>query len=285
MYEIIEDVQWLRTKRLAGRAFVVSTSYSPKNNFTMGKQAGVVQINGAVGNMSFYKTKDGYRVRMKGGVSAERIATDPKFARTRENLSEFGRAGKGGKLLRTALQTVIKQASDSGLVRRLTKHMMIALKGDLTSPRGMRNLTEGNTALLEGFEFNTGSPLSTSLFAPYTASIDRVTGILKVDLPSYVPEISIAAPPSATHYVLHAAGAELDFANNLCKGDIASSLYLPINNAATDPLSLSVNLEANSFQPLFLALGISYLQMVNGEPYVMNNGTFNALALVKVSHA
>ena len=41
--------------------------------------------------------------RLKGGIDKKRIATDPAFQRTRENGAEFGRAGKGGKLLRSSL--------------------------------------------------------------------------------------------------------------------------------------------------------------------------------------
>lgn len=234
--------------------------------------------------MSFYKSKDGYYVRMKGGVSGNRIATDPAFARTRENLAEFGRAGKAGKLLRHTMVAAINQAKDSNMTRRLTSEMMRALKADATSPRGMRSVAEGNTALLEGFEFNIASPLSTTLFAPFTATIDRVTGSLTIELPPFTPNSAIASPATATHFVLQAAGAELDFTNNLGRGNLASSGDLPLDGAATAPLTLTVPVTANSTGSLFLMLGISFAQIVNGDRYQLNNGAYNALALVKVSH-
>ena len=49
----------------------------------MAKQAGVITLNGKVGRLSFYKTKDGYLAREKGGVSKSRIMNDARFARTR----------------------------------------------------------------------------------------------------------------------------------------------------------------------------------------------------------
>lgn len=234
--------------------------------------------------MSFYKSKDGYFVRMKGGISADRIANDPAFARTRENLAEFGRAGKAGKLLRHTLALAISQAKDSNMSRRLTAGMMRALKADTTSPRGMRSVAEGNTALLEGFEFNINSPLNTTLFAPFQATIDRVGGTLTIDVPPFTPNSAIASPAGATHFVLQAAGAELDFVNNLAKGDVASSGDLPLNGTLTAPLTLTVPVTANSTGSLFLTLGISFAQIVNGERYLLNNGSYNALALVKVAH-
>ena len=33
-----------------------------------------------------------FMVRQKGGVSGDKIATDPAFERTRENMAEFGSA-------------------------------------------------------------------------------------------------------------------------------------------------------------------------------------------------
>ena len=66
----------------------------------MAKQEGLIKLKGTVGDLSFYKTKDGHLARMKGGVDAERIKNDPAFERTRENGAEFGRSGKAGKLLR-----------------------------------------------------------------------------------------------------------------------------------------------------------------------------------------
>ena len=65
----------------------------------MGRQDGVVQLTGGVGNLSFYKTQDGYMARKKTGVSAKRIKSDPAFARTRENIAEFTRLGQDSLLL------------------------------------------------------------------------------------------------------------------------------------------------------------------------------------------
>jgi hypothetical protein len=60
----------------------------------MARQKGIIKLDGTVGGITFYKSKDGYLAREKGGVSADKIANDPNFQRTRENGEEFGRAGK-----------------------------------------------------------------------------------------------------------------------------------------------------------------------------------------------
>ena len=59
----------------------------------MAKQKGIIKLDGTSGDIAFYKSQDGYLARENGGVSADRIANDPNFQRTRENSEEFGRAG------------------------------------------------------------------------------------------------------------------------------------------------------------------------------------------------
>ena len=51
----------------------------------MAQQKGIIKLDGTIGGITFYKSKDGYLAREKGGVSADRIANDPNFQRTREN--------------------------------------------------------------------------------------------------------------------------------------------------------------------------------------------------------
>jgi hypothetical protein len=89
----------------------------------MAKQKGIFKIEGTLDDITFYKSQDGYLVRQKGGVSAERIATDPSFQRTRENGAEFSAAGK---VLRSAFRTVLLQSGDGRMPSRLTKEMMRA---------------------------------------------------------------------------------------------------------------------------------------------------------------
>lgn len=109
-------------------------------------------------------------------MDANRIANDPAFQRTRENGSEFGRAGKGGKLLRTAMRVLMQNASDKRVTSRLTKEMVAVVKADTTNGRGARTVQNGNIELLESFEFNINGKLATLLFAPYTSTVDRTAG-------------------------------------------------------------------------------------------------------------
>lgn len=249
----------------------------------MAQQKGIIKLDGTIGGITFYKSKDGYLAREKGGVSADKIANDPAFQRTRENGAEFGRAGKAGKVLRTSLRALLQNASDSRMVSRLTTEMLKVVQADTTNTRGQRNVIDGEAELLQGFEFNINGKLGTTLYAPFTAAIDRAAGSLTVDIPAFVPIHMIAAPGGSTHYKIISAGVEVDFENETYVVDSQDTAIQPWDATATAAISLANAVTAASTHPLFLALGIEFYQEVNGQMYPLKNGAFNALALVKVS--
>lgn len=248
----------------------------------MARQKGIIKLDGTIGDITFYKSKDGFLAREKGGIPADRIANDPVFQRTRENGAEFGRAGKAGKILRNAIRGMLRNASDSRMVSRLTTEMVKVIQEDATNPRGLRNVIDGEAELLEGFDFNINGKLGTTLYAPYTTVIDRVAGTLTANLLAFVPQNMIAAPGGTTHFKIVSAGAEIDFENETFVVDTKATAVLPWDTNATAVINLANAVTAASTHPLFLALGIEFYQEVNGQMYPLKNGAFNALALAKV---
>ena len=249
----------------------------------MAEQKGIIPLRGTIGNITFYKSKDGFMAREKGSLDASRIATDPAFQRTRENGAEFGRAGKAGKYLRTALRSLLQNVSDSRMIARLVKEMMRVIKADETNPRGFRNVIDGEADLLKGFEFNANSKLGTTLFAPFTGTINRVLGQLTVTIAPFIPVNMITAPNGTTHFKIVSAGAEIDFEQGSYTAENTTTADMPWDTNGTAVINLVNHVTANSTKPLFLVLGIEFYQLVNGTMYTLKNGAFNALALVEVS--
>ncbi len=249
----------------------------------MARQKGIFKVKGTLDDVTFYKTKgDGYLIKQKSAVDGKRIANDPNYQRTRENNAEFGAAGAAGKLLRAAFKTLTVNASDSKVVSRVVTEMIKVLREDQVSLRGQRNVLDGETELLTGFEFNKDGLLGSTFFAPYVASIDRATGVLQVDVAPYVPANMISAPGGASHFKINAAGAVIDFEKKEYVVDVKQSAVLPWSNVLTTALSLICNVGAATTHPLFLVLGIEFYQEVNGSNYPLKNGAFNCLQIVKV---
>jgi hypothetical protein len=249
----------------------------------MAKQRGIIKLKGTIGDITFYKSKDGYIAREKGGIDGNRIANDPAFQRTRENGSEFGRAGKAGKTLRLALRTLLLNSSDSRMVSRLTQVMVKVIQADMTNERGLRNVIDGEAELLSGFDFNISGKLGTTLFAPFVGGIDRVTGAITVDIEPFVPINMIAAPGGTTHYKIISAGTAIDFEAETFVVSSSETAVLPWDSSTTVAINHTNTVTPNSTKPLFLALGVEFYQGVNGKMYPLKNGSYNPLALVQVS--
>lgn len=248
----------------------------------MAKQAGPLQIKGTIGNLTFYKSQDGFIIKSKSAISANKIAKSPSFQRTRENMAEFSTAGKAASLLRKAYVNLIIKAKDGRLTSRLTAAMYKALQADGSSNRGQRTVTNGDAALLTGLDFNIRANLASTLGAPYTATLDRVTGNVTITVPAFVPGNLVQAPQGATHFQLFMGAAAIDFDAATFEVSTAESSNLELNNTATDILILKAKLAANSTLPLFLAFGIEFLQQVNGNMYSLNNGEYNTCSIIKV---
>ena len=249
----------------------------------MARQKGLIKLKGTMGDITFYRTKDGYMAREKGGITAERMRTDPAFQRTRENMAEFGRAGKAGKFLRNSVQSLLRTAGDRLMVSRLTKEMVKVIQLDAVNPRGLRNVIDGEAELLQGFEFNIHGKLGTSFAAPFIIDLDRVTGNAHIDIASFIPLDSVIAPAGSTHFKLVSGASDINFETELYTSDKTESAILPVDNLPTVPIALHNVLPPASANPLFLLFGINFYQEVNGTFYELKNGSYNALQLVKVS--
>ncbi len=248
----------------------------------MARQKGIIKLEGTIGDVSFYKSKDGYLAREKGGVDVDRIRNDPAFQRTRENGSEFGRAGRAGRVLRNAFRLLLQNASDSKVTSRLTKEVLTVIKSDKENVRGERQVSSGDLLILEGFDFNINGKLSATMYASYTPSIDRALGDLSVTIPSFIPGNTIAYPSGASHVKFVVGAAEVDFENESFQFDQASSLEIVLGPQTEPQIDLSVTLTANSTNELFLVLGLEFLQEVNGAMYPLKNGSYNTLNIVAI---
>lgn len=247
----------------------------------MPKQDGIIKVKGTLENITFYKTQDGYLMRRKTNLTDSQVKNNNSFLRTRENGSEFGNAGKAGKTLRMAFNSISQLSKDNRVVSRLVQQMMKVIHTDTTSVRGQRNVMNGQTSLLEGFDFNINAKLDGIMKAPFLATIDRAAGSLTVSIPSFVPANSLVAPQGATHFKVLSAGAEINFAADLSTVQVQESPIIPLNAAATPVLNLGNNVTPASTLPLFATLAIHFYQQVNGLYYPLSAS--NPLAIVKTA--
>jgi len=249
----------------------------------MALQKGILKIEGTMGGMTFYKKDGDYLVKEKSSVSADKIANDPNYQRTRENNAEFGLAGSTDKFLRDALRSLMLDASDTYVTSRVTQLMMSELGMDTTSARGERQpsiglATPDGKALLNGFNFNAKSVLSGVLFKAF--AVDPATGVITIN--NLVPQKDIAYPSGATHLSITGAMANIDFANGTSDLQISNVENLPIdlnpNNVVLTPVAVPAGAGI-----VVCLLKIEFFQLMNGVQYPLKNGSYNTLSIVNVA--
>jgi hypothetical protein len=169
------------------------------------------------------------------------------------------------------------------MVSRLTRDMLRVIQADTINVRGKRRIIDGDLNLLAGFDFNSNGRLSTTLAAPFTPVIDRVSGTLSISVPSFVPDRMLQVPEGASHYRISSAGAAVDFEQKKHAAEVQHTAILPWNGSAAAAVLLTHTLPAGSTLPLFVAMGIEFYQEMNGGLYPLKDAGFNCLALVGIS--
>lgn len=240
-----------------------------------------IKLSGTIDGISFYKGQDGFLARAKGGVSGDRIKTDPRFKNTRLNGIEFGATGKAAKFFRKVVNTEMRKAGDNRAASRITQVMSRILKSDPNNDWGERKVSEGDLSLLKGFEFNKDVPFGQAVKAPLAFFIDRLGGQVTVDIPAMSPLNGIVAPADATHFRFFAAALAIDFELESVTQVRANTVNLPWDNQPLAATSLEMSLPANSTVPILLLVGIEFAIIVNGRVHNQSKGA-SALQLAVV---
>ncbi|TYB70652.1 hypothetical protein ES677_12090 [Bizionia gelidisalsuginis] len=248
----------------------------------MAKLKSLLKIEGTLDGMTFYKGKDGYLVRTKGGISKSRIQNDPAFIRTRENGTEFGHSATSGKQLRHALTGLLVDVKDGRMTSRLTQTMSRVKNQDLISTRGNRNVTVGLTTdlgkeALKAFDFNNNAQLNAVLLADF--DFDTTTG--EFSITDLIPNQHISGPGGATHLSFLSAVLNLDFETNTKEIALGNTVNVPINGTTVNVNSIPTALPTAAGAVFFL-VKISFFQEVNNIQYPLNNGAYNVLKIIAI---
>jgi len=259
----------------------------------MAKQKGPIKYIGTLGDIRHFKIKntEGYFAGMIGGPTAEQIKTDPAFARTRENMSEFGGSAIAAKAVRVAFGELVQSVADSRITGRLTALMKKINKEDTTGIRGQRSiLVSQYSEHLKGTEFNKNTTFGSVMFAPFsiTPNVDRNSSDLVI-LP-FKPKNSINVPIGATHFrIVNTIGVISDYVFDTetrqyepvseainTKMDIVYSPFLDVDTNITTDTTITATLSGSPVVPADVSvlnvIGIEFYQEVNSEYYLFASG-------------
>lgn len=214
-------------------------------------------------------------------VNKKRVMKDPAFERTRENMTDFSRAGNANKLLRRALREFARDHSDRYVSGRLTKRMAAIVYSDVVSVRGERVLTKKALPMLTGFNFNRNCSLSDSLYAHFEVTVDRANGRIDLHFPFFYAATMVNLVADASIIQLQACATSIDFKNQETYFTEAATAHI----AAThnhQSLQLAVTIPAAFTEPVIVTLAVAHLTVDRDGRYMIVDKTRNAMAVVKV---
>lgn len=246
----------------------------------MAKLSSLFKFEGTLDDFTVVK-KTGV-VKRKGGLSKERIATDPNLSRIRENNMEFGMLAASSKVVREAFKDLKQGIRVQYLTSRLSKVMTQIKNLDTTSDRGYRQVAlgiqgaEGKNAL-KGFSFNGTKSLSALLQKPI--ELDTVTG--KVTINGLAPSFDTLGGIGANMVGFKAYWAKIDFATGAYVVSQSNQVKLALDSTisnvelthTTPPTGTGINV---------FVLSIVFYQTVNGADYLLQNGAHNAADIIEV---
>jgi hypothetical protein len=250
----------------------------------MAKQSGIIPISGTLGQLTFYKGWSGENlVRRKTSLDRARLLNDPAFERTREHMSEFGRASKASRLIRLGIQSQLTQLTDNIVSARLTTSLLKIIKTDPAGLKGERLLERGNLELLKNFQFNRHCDLSNLIGNNYQINIQNTTDLIKVEIKTSPIGKLLTSPltRAVTHYRLSLMLMKLDFKKWENESIIANSSYLSLDLSAVNEINLNVE---QTYQPsIVYCIGLVFesFQFTNGEYYPVKNSLVNAMTILK----
>ena len=144
------------------------------------------------GSYSVYKMRGVERliIRAKAGPSKKQIATAPQFAFMRQNMSEFGGAGKISGLLLDACYG-IKHLADANFTGNLSKACRLIMEKDSSVAGSHSILLSKYGNLLEGFSMNKENQFDSVVKQSPTVTFSRVSCKASLEFPVLYPGVNL----------------------------------------------------------------------------------------------
>ena len=236
----------------------------------MAKQTGSIKLKGTIGDINYYKSKNGgHLARAAGGGFQKGTMHRESMVRTMENATEFGRCSKTKKVFRIALAPFLCVRKDGALHGRMMQLFTKIKDLDLVNSRGNRCVGRGletplGVQLLDGFAF-TPSCLVAEILA---ASIhyDFVSRTLKV---TNFDIKNVGFPSGATHMALTLGLLHFDFDTLGYQLKNSAPLYIDKDYSAT---SFEIQTDLPEMEGTAVAvLGVKFYQKVESTYYLFKS--------------
>jgi hypothetical protein len=246
----------------------------------MAKQESFIKLTGKLGDVVFYKNKDGYFAKTKGGASRERILKEEGFACTRENIAEFSSASTVVGQLKSAIRPTILRCTADRLHGRLSNLLNRILKSDPESDRGKRTLAKGDWSQAKGFELNPKAKFSNAVKTVYR--LEKSENTWTVRFADLKVDRDIQLPQAATHVRFYLLACKFGNPDNPVSPPFRhrESEPIPIESGSRE-LLLETTLPDGDHEFFAVVLGLEFLILSGPMEFEVGRKKFNAAQVVE----
>jgi hypothetical protein len=265
----------------------------------MAKLKGLIDFEGTLGGITAYM-RNGERVlRQASGADRKKILRGKNYARTRENMMEFGGGVLAAKVLRQSLTPVLRTFTDTYFTGRLQGKYrdMISEAPGKRGQRVFKPLQHADAIIAIPFDLKLHLDSILRIKPVITVNAERTASTLSIA--GFTPATDIFAPAGATHLELIYAVAlqpsfeydahikkykRMDGLNQYYMETISSELIAVDMQQALD-ISLPVSPidlgQLHTDSALVSVLGIRFHQQIGFKTYPLETG--KAMGFVAVS--
>lgn len=248
----------------------------------MARLKSLLKVEGTIDDLSFYQSKNGHIVRKKGGVKPGLIKNDPRFIRTRENMSEFAEIAQAGKIIRGALRPISFGSADVHYLGRLSKLLAEIKKLDLNSNRGERKIAialESNETrkLFTGFMLNERAVLEIVFSGRY--EFDKAAG--KIHFNEFLIEKTIRLAQGATHCGFQFMWTRVDMLTGISINGLSDEKLISLGIKEIIPaFDIVAPIIPDTDDLLLVVLRLNFYQNMNNKRYPLNSGDNNPVQII-----
>lgn len=149
----------------------------------MAKNVGLLDFEGAIGDVVAYNRNGKRILARKGGFNGERMKTEERYEPVRKRQSEFGRCAKLSSSIKRALDVWLGSVPEVMLYNHIQSVVMGVKNCDMLSAKGAKTFEKGlitpeGAALFKKFQLNPKRSLEAGLAV--TQAFDFETGVVTV---------------------------------------------------------------------------------------------------------
>lgn len=213
------------------------------------------------------KESDDYIVKKKTGFTKKGMAKDPKYAKSRENASEFGAVTRLCKAIRMALQEVLPKSNNLEVTNGLHTIMRKVMCCDTIAQRGNRCLkngfaSHGGKSLFTGYDFNPSGLLRNAFKGNYRFNVPKRQLVFE----PFTTSEAFVFPEGADAVGLRLGALRFDFGTSASFMKLTDLFLYGLDSRITESLQLSVEDFPDGEGVVFFLLEVAF--------FVEDAGTF-----------